>query len=237
MRKLKLVLEYAIVFLSMTGFVPGHASLTRVVSFVTIVVVTALLRYYYPDDVTFGAVLFAIGEILYLGSLWLILSKDGLRHWFVRKWKGEEEGYLAFEAVLGILFYVNAAGIAYIASVTPGNLSGLISREMMVILAAVMTATGLIIKMWAAKVVTIDIYYWKDMFLGRKVCEFVVTGPYKFLKNPMYGIGQLTAYAFAIWCGSWIGLIAAFLNQMLVFAFYYTAERKFIKRVYLGIPD
>ena len=77
------------------------------------------------------------------------------------------------------------------------------------------------------------IYYWKDMFLGRKICEFVVTGPYKYFSNPMYGIGQLPAYAAAIWYGSKHGLIAAFVNQCLIFSFYFLIEKKFIKRVYL----
>jgi protein-S-isoprenylcysteine O-methyltransferase Ste14 len=97
-----------------------------------------------------------------------------------------------------------------------------------------MTAAGFIIKIWSAKVVSIDIYYWKDMFLGRKICEFVKTGPYRFLSNPMYGLGQLPAYALGIWYGSWIGLLAAFVNQLLIFSFYLVAERSFIRRVYLS---
>jgi protein-S-isoprenylcysteine O-methyltransferase Ste14 len=83
-------------------------------------------------------------------------------------------------------------------------------------------------------VVSIDIYYWKDMFLGKKITEFVVTGPYKFLSNPMYGVGQLQAYALAIWYGSETGLMAAFVNQFLIFTFYFTVEKKFINRVYLS---
>ncbi|TSA34984.1 MAG: hypothetical protein D4R64_10725 [Porphyromonadaceae bacterium] len=90
------------------------------------------------------------------------------------------------------------------------------------------------IKIWSAKVVSIDIYYWKDMFLGKKITEFVETGPYKFLSNPMYGIGQLQAYALAIWYGSEIGLLAALINQVLIFSFYFTVEKKFIKRIYLN---
>ena len=93
---------------------------------------------------------------------------------------------------------------------------------------------GFIIKIWAAKVVSVDIYYWKDMFLGRKICDFAVTGPYKYFSNPMYGIGQLPAYAAALWYGSASGLIAAILNQLLIFSFYFLAEKKFIKRVYLS---
>jgi protein-S-isoprenylcysteine O-methyltransferase Ste14 len=60
----------------------------------------------------------------------------------------------------------------------------------------------------------------------------VVTGPYKYFSNPMYGIGQLPAYITAIWYGSGYGLLAALLNQLLLFTFYYAVAKKFIKRVY-----
>jgi hypothetical protein len=49
----------------------------------------------------------------------------------------------------------------------------------------------------------------------------------------MYGIGQLPAYATAIWYGSINGLLAAIVNQLLIFTFYFLAEKKFIKRIYL----
>jgi protein-S-isoprenylcysteine O-methyltransferase Ste14 len=96
---------------------------------------------------------------------------------------------------------------------------------------------GFLIKMFAAKVVSIEIYYWKDMFLGRKICDFVVSGPYKYLSNPMYGFGQMQAYAAALWYGSGYGLLAAFLNQCLIFTFYFMVEKKFIERTYLGLDN
>jgi protein-S-isoprenylcysteine O-methyltransferase Ste14 len=70
------------------------------------------------------------------------------------------------------------------------------------------------------------------MFMGRKISDFVLSGPYKYFKNPMYGIGQLPGYAMAIWYGSKYGLIAACLNQGLIFLFYFLVERKFIQRIY-----
>ena len=70
------------------------------------------------------------------------------------------------------------------------------------------------------------------MFLGKKISDFVVAGPYKYFSNPMYGLGQLQAYATALWFGSKYGLIAAFLNQFSIFLFFYLVEKKFIQRVY-----
>ncbi len=128
--------------------------------------------------------------------------------------------------------------IGYIASTTSRNLSYFSYKELLFVILAVLFIFGFIIKIWAAKAVSIDIYYWKDMFLGKKISDFVETGPYKYFSNPMYGIGQIQAYAIAIWYGSKHGLIAALINQTLIFLFFYMVEKKFIERVYLNnIPE
>lgn len=216
----------------MAGFVPKHATIPRTIAIASSIAFSIIIASYHPDNATFGVVYFIISEIFYLGFIFLVLSENGYRHWFIKRWKNEEEGYLAFEAVLGFMFFHNGASLGFVASSSPGSLFGFIDKNFLLIIAGLMTLTGFIIKIWAAKVVSIDIYYWKDMFLGKKITEFVETGPYKFLNNPMYGIGQLQAYAFAIWHGSATGLIAAFINQILIFTFYYTVEKKFIRRVY-----
>lgn len=216
----------------MAGFVPKHATIPRTIAIASSIAFSIIIAFYHPDNATFGVVYFIISEIFYLGFIFLVLSENGYRHWFIKRWKNEEEGYLAFEAVLGFMFFHNGASLGFVASSSPGSLFGFIDKNFLLIIAGLMTLTGFIIKIWAAKVVSIDIYYWKDMFLGKKITEFVETGPYKFLNNPMYGIGQLQAYAFAIWHGSATGLIAAFINQILIFTFYYSVEKKFIRRVY-----
>ena len=176
---------------------------------------------------------FLVAEILYLGFISSVLPENGLRHWFIRKWGDEKKGYRAYETILGFLFFHNGASIGYIASSSQGTLFNIDDKGIFFLVLPFLIAFGFGIKIWAAKVVSVDIYYWKDMFLGRKICDFVVTGPYKYFSNPMYGIGQLPAYATAIWYGSINGLIAAFVNQLLIFTFYFLAEKKFIKRVYL----
>ena len=229
---LKSIYSLFILLISMAGFVPKHATLARSIAIASSLAFSIIIAFYHPDNSTFGVVYFVISEILYLGFIFLVLAENGVRHWFIKKWKNEEDGYLAFEAVLGFMFFHNAASLGFIASSSPGSLFGFINKDLLLIITGSMTLAGFIIKIWAAKVVSIDIYYWKDMFLGKKITEFVETGPYKFLNNPMYGIGQLQAYAFAIWHGSTTGFIAAFINQILIFTFFYSVEKKFIRRVY-----
>lgn len=185
---------------------------------------------YQPNNTKLAISYFLISEVLYLCFLIIVLSKNGLRHWFVNKWGND--GYLIYEAILGFLFFHNAFSIGYIASSNPETLVHFIHKDFLSVIVLIIFISGFTVKIFAAKAVTIEIYYLKDMFLGKKISEFVVSGPYKYFSNPMYGIGQLQAYAIAIWYGSLYGLIAAFLNQILIFSFYYLVEKKFIKRIY-----
>lgn len=225
--------NFLILIISMSGFVPKHATVPRIVTMLFSVSFAYYLSTYQPFNSRLAIIYFLAFEVFYVGFITLALTKKGLRLWFIKTW-GEEQGYLAFEAILGFLFFHNGVSIGYIASSTPGNLFHFIPENLLLILVAIMFVFGFLIKILAAKAVNIEIYYWKDMFLGRKISDFVVSGPYKYFKNPMYGLGQLQAYAMAIWYGSTYGLAAAFLNQALIFTFYYLVETEFIKRVYMN---
>lgn len=229
---IKEVYQYFIILISMAGFVPKNVTISRVIAIAFSIIFAIYLGKFQPDNSDLAIWYFLFSEIFYVGFLMIVLSKNGLRLWFIKKWGNENDGYLTYEALLGFLFFHNAISIGYIASSTPDTLFNFIPQDFLAILVAIMFIAGFAIKISAAKIVTIEIYYLKDMFVGRKISDFVETGPYKYLSNPMYGIGQLQAYATAIWYGSKYGLIAAILNQVLVFSFFYLVEKKFIKRTY-----
>lgn len=229
---LKKIYLFLSLLFSIAGYVPKHATILRTITMFSSLVFSMYLVNYQPHNFKLAVFYFILSEVFYISFLMLVLPKNGYRHWFIRKYGDENKGYLAYEAILGFLFFHNAASIGYIASSASGILFYFIHKELLFVAVATLFIAGFIIKIWAAKAVSIDIYYWKDMFLGRKISEFVVTGPYKYFKNPMYGIGHLPAYAIAIWYGSGLGLIAALLNQCLIFSFFYMVEKKFIKRVY-----
>ncbi|MCJ7447233.1 MAG: phosphatidylethanolamine N-methyltransferase family protein [Bacteroidales bacterium] len=229
---LKKIGQFIVLVISMAGYVPKNATILRTTVILSSLIFSFYLSRYQPLNSNLAIVYFIISEICYLGFISVVLAENGLRHWFIRRWGNEDKGYLAYETVLGFLFFHNGVSIGYIASSTPDTLFQLSDKSLIFTIIPLIFICGFTIKIWAAKVVTINIYYWKDMFLGRKICEFVVTGPYKYFSNPMYGIGQLPAYATAIWYGSKHGLIAAFINQFLIFSFYFLVEKKFIKRIY-----
>lgn len=230
---LRQVYETIILLISMAGFVPKNATLPRIAVMTISVTFALYLALFQTDNTNLAVIYYMISEVAYVGFLILTLSEKGIRNWFMQKWKDENKAYLAYETVLGTLFFHNLISLGYVASSSPGSLLRFIPEEVLLVPVAVLFISGFAVKILAAKAVSIEIYYLKDMFLGKKISTFVVSGPYKYLSNPMYGIGQLQAYATALWYNSEIGILAALINQMLIFTFYYLVERKFIQRVYL----
>jgi protein-S-isoprenylcysteine O-methyltransferase Ste14 len=229
---LKRIKNYFVLLISMSGYVLRHATFLRTIVMSASLVFYFYLIYFQTYNTLVSTIYFVLSEILYIGFIYCVLSENGYRHWFIKKWGSEDKGYLAFEAILGFLFFNNGASITYIALSTSGSLFNFIPKEFLFAIVFVMFAVGLIVKILATETVSVDIYYWKDMFLGKKICNFVISGPYKYFNNPMYGTGQLQAYAVAIWYGSILGLFVTLLNQCLVFSFYFCKEKKFIEKNY-----
>ncbi|MGW6497711.1 methyltransferase [Nonomuraea angiospora] len=100
---------------------------------------------------------------------------------------------------------------------------------------ALLMAAGTFYKVWAADTTGLDTYYCRDMFLDRPLGaagELVVSGPYRHVRNPMYSVGNLHAYGWAIWSRSLEGLAVAAVFQAGIYVFYYTCECPFIRRIY-----
>ncbi|MBA3065108.1 hypothetical protein FP828_01300 [bacterium] len=235
---IKAIREFIVLLISISGYVVKHKTIPRTIAIIFSLAFILCLVKYQPHNYKLAVCYFILIETVYISFITLVLSENGFRHWFIRMGGNEHEGYLAYEATLGVIFFHNAASIGYIVSSTSGSLPVFWHKYFLFVIPMLMFIVGFAIKIWAAKVVSIDIYYWKDMFLGKKITDFVESGPYKYFNNPMYGIGQLAGYALAIGQGSKYGLIAVLLNQILIFLFFYIMEKRFIKKVYQNnIPE
>lgn len=104
-------------------------------------------------------------------------------------------------------------------------------REWCIFIGWVCIVVATIINLWATHLIGIDTYFYKDLFVGRFLQEFSVTGPYRYFNNPMYGIGQASSYGLALIALSWEGILVSLLNQCTMYLFYVIIEKPHIKRI------
>ncbi len=229
---MKVIKKLIHTILSISGFVPEHMTLMRAFFMLGSVLVSILILHRYTQ-LNYSIIYFVCSTIVYIGFIFLVLSEHGFRLKLIERF-GEENAYLYYEGFLAFAFFHNGASLTFISQSSVGSgfwSNGL--QPVIILTVVVLFLVGLVVKIWSAYVVGIPIYYWKDMFLGRKISDFVVTGPYKYFSNPMYGVGQVQVYAIAIYYNSIYGLIFGAINQLLVFLFYFIAEKPFIYRTYI----
>lgn len=75
---------------------------------------------------------------------------------------------------------------------------------------------GLGFKGWAARTLGTSSYTWHDFFVPKPNFVPVTTGPYRFLKDPMYTMGYLQVYGMALALLSWQGMAAAVFSQITI---------------------
>jgi protein-S-isoprenylcysteine O-methyltransferase Ste14 len=88
-----------------------------------------------------------------------------------------------------------------------------------------MLVVGLVLSIWATRVIGLDTYHYRDLFMGPQHVSVELRGPYAFLRNPIYGWGQLYAYGAALLALSPLGLVAAALNQVTLYLFNDSVEQ------------
>lgn len=227
-------LEIGEILLAMSGVVVRRMTLARTIAFAcSLGVYFACMRFV---SVRLAVWYFIAATSLHYVALFGVFTSwsEPLRGWaesFRRRY-GEECGFRRYEALMTMVFFHNGASAALASASSPGSLYGSVPAEICTALGAALFVVGLTVKIWATRVVGIDVYYYRDMFLRRAVGEFQVAGPYRFLQNPMYGVGHLHGYGAALIAGSDIGLALVAVNQACVWLFYWTVEKPFVQEVY-----
>ena len=144
---------------------------------------------------------------------------------------GRDNAWKLFQIILGIMFFNVGSGMSAAALYDQEAFS--ITTQMIWVLMIPMFLIGFGIKFWATWVIGIDVYYYKDLFHEKSHGEWTESGPYKWIKNPMYGVGYLHSYCLGIMFGSIFGLVYALICNVSIFIFYYLVELPFIKKTYL----
>lgn len=145
---------------------------------------------------------------------------------------GEDRAFRAYETVAGLMFLNQGLGVGCMAALHLRAIEAAVPVPVLLATGAALFAVGLLVKLWATLTVGVDVYYFRDMFLGRPLAPASTEGPYRLMRNPMYSWGQLQGYGYALLHCSLPGVVAAGSGHLLIYAFYLVAERPFVRRAY-----
>ncbi|MFC4015273.1 PEMT/PEM2 family methyltransferase [Nonomuraea purpurea] len=225
------VWRFVIVSVGMSGLrLDGSHRMARTALFVGVLAVYYLAG---PLAVTPSVACWYAGAvwILYYGGLSLVLGGPGRRLLIDRF--GEARALTIYEIGLGVLFCNQGFAQAVIIYAFGDSFPSAVPLWASFLAGGALMAVGLTCKTWAACTTGLDTYYCHDMFRGSATPgDLVISGPYRYLRNPMYSVGNLHAYGWALWSRSLEGLACAALFQLGIYAFYHLYERPFIRRVY-----
>ncbi|MEU9895426.1 PEMT/PEM2 methyltransferase family protein [Streptomyces phaeochromogenes] len=179
--------------------------------------------------------------MVYYGGIIVVLGTPAKR-WLADRF-GEARAYLVYETVLGVVFLNQGFSQAVLMYAFGSSFPAAIPVWLTWSAGTVLILVGTTFKLWSAHLAGLDTFYCRDMFLDRRIDRsdksaesdesgLVASGPYRYFRNPMYGIGTVHAYGFALWCRSVEGLAVAALFQCSIYLFYAVAERPFVNRVY-----
>lgn len=186
---MKIIKKFIHTLLSISGLIPENTTLLRGFFWLSSVAWAIFLLPKFAR-LDYAVLYFAISTLFYIGFIFLVLPQQGLR----LKWiaaVGEEQAYLQCEGILAFAFLHNGVSLGFISESSQasgfwGNLPPLV----MMSIAAILFLTGFVIKLWSAWLVGIPIYYWKDMFLGKRYLTLWRQDRISFSIIPCMGLGR-----------------------------------------------
>jgi protein-S-isoprenylcysteine O-methyltransferase Ste14 len=123
-------------------------------------------------------------------------------------------------------------GVAFVAACLLGwhTLPAAWPRVVLAVAGVLLASVGVATKLWARATLGGDAYYWANFFVDTPAVTPARTGPYRFLRNPMYTVGYLHTYGLALMTASLPGLIAAAFDQSAILAFHRLVEQPHFDR-------
>ena len=144
--------------------------------------------------------------------------------------RGVDAGFAHFRRIASLLMNNDAVAFILLGIVTRGSIAG--PRPILLATAGVLLCMlGIGIKAWAASALGSDGYYWRNFFDDAPHVALIKPGPYRFFKNPMYTLGNLHLYGFALLCASLPGLGVALFDHVALMFFHLIVEKPHFARV------
>jgi protein-S-isoprenylcysteine O-methyltransferase Ste14 len=167
-----------------------------------------------------------LAYVLWVG--WALRREDREQHY--TRAHGEAAGFARFRRIAAILMNNDAVSVLVLCGVTGWTIHAL-PHAWLLGAGALLTVVGLGVKLWARAAVGVDNYYWRDFF-GAPPAPRVLGGPYRYLANPMYTLGNLHLWGIALAAASLPGLIAAAFNHAAILAFNHVVEQPHVRKLY-----
>ncbi|HEV8263771.1 MAG TPA: methyltransferase [Gemmatimonadales bacterium] len=180
---------------------------------------TVALAYYVASRLTY---------VLFIGVALRRQERDEV---YTRR-HGVEGGFRRFRRIASLVMANDVLAFALLCLLTRETLALGVSGAVLIAVGGALILVGIAVKVWAARTLGARAYYWYNFFAtGPRESSVRLAGPYRFLANPMYTIGYLQAYGFALITESLPGLVAAAFAQAAILAFYYAVERPHFRRL------
>jgi protein-S-isoprenylcysteine O-methyltransferase Ste14 len=145
---------------------------------------------------------------------------------------GAEAGFRRFRRVAATLMNNDGVSFVVLCLLTRGTLPIAAPWWLLVGIGAALAAVGIGVKLWARAATGSNRYYWHDFFSGPAAPLEPAAGPYRYLKNPMYTVGNLHLWGLALGVASLPGLGAALFDHVAILVFNHVVERPHVKRHY-----
>ena len=145
---------------------------------------------------------------------------------------GRAEAFRRFRRTASIVMHHDAFAFVLLCLVTRNTWHPPLAWGLTLAAGAVLALIGLGTKLWAARTLGGDAYYWHNFFDPDEAIGPVSSGPYRFISNPMYTIGYLQTYGLALITRSLPGLIASAFAQAAILVFHRVVEKPHFQRLH-----
>ena len=144
---------------------------------------------------------------------------------------GIAAGFARFRRVARALMNNDGASYFVLSLITHDTLALIVPRAVTVAAGMLLLALGIGVKLWAAATLGGKAYYWHNFFAPAEAAAPTSAGPYRFLKNPMYTVGNVHLYGLALVLGSAPALAAALFDHAAILVFHRVVEQPHFERL------
>ena len=176
------------------------------------------------------AILSRMAYVLFVGWALRRQEKNGVH----TEPRGRAEAFRRFRRIAAIIMNHDALAFVVLCLATRNTWHLGLPAVATIATGAVFVIIGLGTKLWAARTLGSDAYYWHNFFDPDPDAAVgpVSSGPYRFISSPMYTIGYLQTYGLALMLRSFPGLIASVFSQAAILTFHYLVENPHFRRLH-----